>query len=54
MGAAGSKKERLLSTPVRGYITGEEKPPIFSFKNPSLCFFNLLRYSTADSLRQDT
>jgi hypothetical protein len=31
MGAAGSKKDRMLGTPVRGYVTGEEKLSIFSF-----------------------
>ena len=54
MGTAGSKKERTLDTLVRGYATGEEKTSDIQFLRTLLCvFFNLLRVSTADSLRQD-
>jgi len=31
MGAAGSKEDRILGTPVRGYVTGEEKLSVFTF-----------------------
>jgi hypothetical protein len=38
MGAAGSVKKRKLGTPVTGYVSGEEKLSILSFKNPGLRF----------------
>jgi hypothetical protein len=53
MGVAGLKKERIRGSPVKGYVTEEEKLSIFSFKYTRLCFFNLLRDSTVDTLRQD-
>jgi len=54
MGAAASKKERILGTPVRGVRYWRRKTFDIQFLRTLVCvFFNLLRVSIADSLRQD-